>query len=172
MNQMSTATGIDTCAYSSLLRASGNPGNLIPMNTPSKMHIATHAVRYLSKKPSPPLSFRPTALASGVVILFTPTVLKLPIHVVLPCYSHTDHNSDLHTDRTQETLRGPEPSLAPPKEHLKVMRDLVFALILNRSSGILRIDLSQDRVDYELLWGYSVFCSVMHPNPTVHTISA
>lgn len=38
------------------------------------------AVSHLSKKPSPPLSLRSTALASDVVTLFTFTVSELPLH--------------------------------------------------------------------------------------------
>jgi len=46
---MRIATGIDTFAYSNLLKVSGIEGTNCPIATPTIMHTATHTVRYFSK---------------------------------------------------------------------------------------------------------------------------
>ena len=50
---MRIATGIETFAYSNLLKVSGITGINRPMATPTIIHAATHSVRYFSKKPNP-----------------------------------------------------------------------------------------------------------------------
>ena len=52
---MSTATGIDTEAYSKRDSVSGTPGNTCPNATPATIPAATQMVRYRPKIPSPPV---------------------------------------------------------------------------------------------------------------------
>jgi hypothetical protein len=53
MSHIRIATGIDTFAYSNLLKVSGITGINCLMATPTIIHAATHSVRYFSKKTNP-----------------------------------------------------------------------------------------------------------------------
>src|SRR5690606_13317559 len=53
MSHIRIATGMDTFAYSNLLKVSGIAGINCPIATPAIMHAATHSVRYFSKNPNP-----------------------------------------------------------------------------------------------------------------------
>ena len=55
--QMRIAIGIDTLAYSNLLKKEGMVGKYFPIRTPVTMHRATHIDKYFSKKLIPWLVF-------------------------------------------------------------------------------------------------------------------
>ena len=45
ISQISTATGIDICAYENLESVVATPGQVFPMSVPAPMHSATQSVR-------------------------------------------------------------------------------------------------------------------------------
>ena len=66
MIQIRIATGMDTFAYSHFEIVSGNADHSLPTATPVMMQIATHRLRYFSKKLRPPSGF----FSSGSLLLF------------------------------------------------------------------------------------------------------
>ena len=67
---------MDTFAYSNLPSVSGMAGNYCPMAIPTTMQIATHTVRYRSKKPIP---FFPFSIS-----LFLSSYRRKSISAILP----------------------------------------------------------------------------------------
>ena len=83
---MRIATGIDTFAYSNLLKVSGIEGTNCPIATPTIMHTATHTVRYFSKKPNPLFS----CIVSLSLKFYAPYQFKLSCsyYMIIFSYNH------------------------------------------------------------------------------------
>ncbi len=78
MSHIRIATGMDTFAYSNLLKVSGIAGINCPIATPAIMHAATHNVKYFSKNPIP---------CFPVLFLYYSSCPP-PIYLILICFSY------------------------------------------------------------------------------------
>ena len=96
---MRIATGIDTFAYSNLLKVSGITGINRPMATPTIIHAATHSVRYFSKKPNPFYS----CIASLLLMFYAPSPFELSCfyYMIIFCYNHIVTNLNFYRKITK-----------------------------------------------------------------------